>query len=499
MKRIGTGNYPVMLLSLALGTFMAALDTSVVNIAVPVIQAEFGAELATVEWVIISYLLVVSSLLLTFGRLSDIHGHKKVYLAGFCIFTLGSLLCSLSTGIEMLVAFRVVQALGSGMMFSTSSAIITDNVAPEKRGGAFGVIAVAVAAAGCAGPVLGGFLADLLGWQSVFYINVPIGIVGIILAAKWIPKDGEQKASPFDIKGALVLFAALFLILLPLNLAGDGLAPALFFAMLAAGLVLGGIFLIHERRTSFPMIRLTLFRSRVFSASLIAAAFCYMAQYIVVFMMPQYFQNDLLLSPSMAGLAYLPFPLATIVIAPVSGSFSDRHDSRILSSAGMGVMALGLFLVSFARADTSRWYVVLALVLTGIGSGMFQSPNNSAVMGSAPAEQRGAASGTLAMMRNVGMVLGVAAGGALFGVYSLRTKEVLSSSGLTGEALKLASFSGGFRPTFLAAAGFAVLAMVASFVKGKVRRADASVGIPAEGPSDREPGDGSIRREDPGE
>jgi EmrB/QacA subfamily drug resistance transporter len=469
-------NLPLMLLSIAVGTFMSALDTSVVNIALPVIQSRFGASISAVEWVVTSYLLVVSAMLLLFGRFSDLFGHRRVYLAGFGVFTLGSLLCGLSADIGMLIGCRVLQALGGAMMFSTNSAIIVGHVPAEKRGKAFSISAVAVAVACCVGPVAGGALAGAFGWRSIFFINVPVGAAGIALAARFIPKDTETRREPFDVPGSALVFAALFLILLPLDQAGS-MPRALFFALLLAGLAAAAGFLLREAKTEHPLLDLRLFRSRVFSASLAAAVLNYMAQFIMVFLAPFYLEKLRMLPPAAAGLLYIPMPLATMAFAPVSGALSDRFDSRIMSSAGMACMAGGMLMLGFLGMSTPNWYIVLAMVLAGAGSGMFQSPNNSAAMGSAPQDKRGSASGALAMMRNVGMVLGVAASGALFGFFSGRAEASYASAGLSGIDLQQSAFLGGMHITFLAAAAVAVLAMAASLVKGRVRPAGGSVSV----------------------
>lgn len=317
---------------------------------------------------------------------------------------------------------------------------------------------------------MGGILSDIWGWQSIFFINIPIGAVGIFLAAKNIPADEKKVAVPFDIVGSILIFASLFLILLPLDLAGnDDINPLKFYPMLTVGLILAVIFILHEKKARHPMLKIGLFQNRVFSASLVAAVFNYMAQFIMAFLAPFYLEKIRLLSPAMAGALYIPMPLATILIAPISGSFSDRHDSRIISSAGMGVMAIGMFLLSFLKADTSDWYIIIAMILAGSGSGMFQAPNNSAIMNNAPALHRGAASGTLATMRNIGMVMGIAVCGALFNINSNKANFLYTAKGLSGLQLKQASFTYGLHITFIAAAIIALLAMITSLVKGKVK------------------------------
>ncbi len=475
MKASEKEGNPLLLPALAVGTFMSALDTSAVTVAVTAIQRHFAVSLASVEWVITAYLLVISSLLLTFGRLADIRGHRRVYIAGFATFTVGSLLCALSSGIYLLIASRVVQALGAAMMFSSSSAIIANNVPAARRGKAFGIIAVAVASACCVGPVAGGFLVGSFGWQSVFYINIPIGIAGTILAARGIPADKPRVAQRFDAFGAVLVFAALFLILLPLDLsASAGFSRSTFALMLGCGLALGAAFVAWERKTPAPMLRLGLFRNRVYSASLMATTFNFTAQFMMAFLAPYYFQKILALSPAMTGLLYMPMPIATILAAPASGSFSDRHDSRFISSAGMAVMAVALALLSRLDGNTPYWYIIVAMALAGAGSGMFQSPNNSAVMGSVPAEHRGSASGTLATMRNIGMVLGVALSGAIFNAGTSRAAAALRSAASSAPVAAGAAATSGLHLTFLAASLAAVAALCASLVKGNTRLARAS-------------------------
>lgn len=459
-----------IILSVGIGTFMSSLDSSVVNLAMPLIKHSFGVSLAMVEWIITAYLLVVSSLLLTFGRLSDLYGHKRVYQSGFVIFTAGSLLCGLSVNIAMLIACRVLQAVGAGMLFSTGPAIITNAVPPENRGKALSVTAIAVALGLCVGPVAGGTLSTLLGWQSIFFINIPIGIFGMIMVKKNIPVDEKAAVVPFDIAGSVLIFAALSLILLPLDLSGDyHIPPTLFFSSIAAGLLLILFFVALERRRAYPMLKISLFQNRVFSASNAAAVFTYMAEFIMVFLAPFYLETLRGYSALLSGLLYLPMPLATMCVAPVSGSISDRFDSRYISSFGALVMACGLFLLSFLGAHTTIPYIAACMVLTGAGFGMFQTPNNSAIMGNVPAENRGTASGTLATMRNIGMVLGVAVSGALFSHYEAQAKALYASRGQTGHLLQTNAFLYALHLTFLAAAVIALLAMTASFVKGKVK------------------------------
>jgi EmrB/QacA subfamily drug resistance transporter len=457
-------NFPAVV-AVAIGTFMSSLDASVVNVALPVIQNGFRVPLSTVEWVVTAYLLVTSSLLLPFGKLSDIFGHKKVYITGFVVFSLGSLACGLSTTVLMLILCRAAQALGAGMMFSAGPAVITGAVSPERRGKAFSISAVTLAVALCTGPVLGGALATAFGWRSIFFINLPIGAAGVILAVKTIP-GGVPAAARFDWAGSLLIFAALSLILLPLQ-TSTSLPPAVFFILLGAGITMAALFIAAEKKSKHPLLHIDLFKRRVFTAGNLSALLNFTAQFIMIFLAPFYLEKLRHFSPTETGLLYLPMPLATMCVAPVSGIISDRFDNRYISAVGMAFMAAGLFMLSWLASDTPAWYIISALVVTGTGSGLFQTPNNSAVMGCVPPQHRGAASGALAAMRNVGMVMGVAISGALFSFVFNQGGSPVAMESYEDAAARQPAFLAALQVTFLAAAAVALLAMIVSLLGGK--------------------------------
>lgn len=456
-----------VLIAVAVGTFMGPLDSSVVNIALPSIRSYFQVSFSSVEWVVMAYLLIISSLLLTFGRLGDLYGHKRIYIWGFVVFTIGSLLCGLAPSIGFLIAFRVLQAIGAGMLMSMGPAIVTDVAPPQERGKYMGVIAVSVSIALSTGPVLGGFLTAKFGWPSIFYINVPVGILSIILAQQVIPDSGGQGAQPFDIKGAALVFLALVAILLPLSYAEKvGWSNPYIITSLAVGILLFVAFLFLEKRLAHPMVDLSLFKNRLFSMSNLSALLNYVAMFSVVLLMPFYLQQLRGMPPSKAGLMLIPMPLTTMLIAPISGALSDRVDTRYISSLGMAITALGMWLLSNLNFESSNLTVVLALVTVGLGSGIFQTPNNSAIMGAVPPYRRGIASSLLAGMRNVGMVLGVAISGAVFTGRQNYLMKKLAAAGMAGAPLKIQAFTGSIQLAFLVACGIALLAVFTSLVRG---------------------------------
>lgn len=456
-----------VLLTVAIGTFMSALDSSVVNMALPNISAYFQTTLAIIEWIIMSYLLVISSLLLAYGRLGDMFGHRRIYLLGFVIFTAGSVLCGLAPTILLLIFFRGVQAVGAGMLMAVGPAIVTDTVPPEQRGKALSITAVAVAVALTTGPVLGGILTTAFGWQSIFLINIPIGIIGFWLAKQTIPKKPDLSIQPFDFWGAVLIFTALISILLPLSLVERFGWNNLFIILaIGFGLVLAVCFVFLEKGTPFPLFDIKLFKNRQFSMSNLAALLNYMAQYMIILLIPFYLQRLRGLPPAEAGLLYFPMPLTTMVVAPISGILSDRMDSRYLSAAGMAVMAVGMGLLSNLKIDSTNLFLITGLIITGLGIGLFQTPNNSAIMGSVPGNRRGIASGMLATMRNMGMVLGVAVSGALFSASNHWFVNLLQKQGLSGVELEQTAFINALGITYTVGAGLALIAALISLTKG---------------------------------
>jgi EmrB/QacA subfamily drug resistance transporter len=405
-------------LAVGIGTFMSALDGSVVNTILPVIRTYFSSGVSAVEWIVVVYLLVVSSLLLTFGRLGDLHGHKRFYVSGFLIFIASSAVCGLAVSVEMLVIARGVQALGAAMLFANSPAILTKSFPPQQRGQALGMQATMTYLGLTVGPSLGGWLTQAFSWRAVFYINVPVGLAAFGLSVAFIEgkMPGEAASSErFDLVGALLFSAGLICLLLGLNEGQNWgwLSPATLACLLAAVLFLA-VFIWVESRMKYPMLDLSLFRERLFSASTASAVLNYICLYSVIFLMPFYLIQGRGLDPAQAGLLLTAQPIVMAIAAPLSGSLSDRIGSRLLATLGMAILTVGLFLLSRLGADSSNITILLSLAVTGLGTGIFISPNTSALMGSAPRQRQGIASGILATARNVGMVLGVGLAGAIF-------------------------------------------------------------------------------------
>lgn len=440
---------------------MSALDTSVVNTVLPVISRSFGTDVALIEWVVTVYLLVVSGLLLSFGRLGDLRGHKPVYLLGFVIFTLSSALCGISPSAQVLIAFRGLQAIGATMLAANSPAILTKNFPASQRGQALGLQATMTYLGLTVAPSLGGWLTDAFSWRAVFYINIPVGFLALYLSWRFIPRERvERQTENFDLPGAFFFLTGLVSLLFGLNQGhAYGWLSAPILGTIGASVVLLGVFVFIEYRRANPMLDLSLFKHATFSASVASAVFNYICVFSILFLLPFYLLQGRQFTPSYAGLILTAQPIVMAIIAPISGTLSDRIGVRLPSVVGMAILGVGLVLLSRLDGQSAIHSIILALAVSGLGTGAFISPNNSALMGSAPHHRQGIAAGVLATARSVGMVLGIGFAGAIF-------TTVLAQSNPSGqvEGLFVAT-----RISFLASAGVAGLGVITSLVRGETK------------------------------
>jgi EmrB/QacA subfamily drug resistance transporter len=442
-----------VLIAIGTGTFMAALDGSVVNTILPVLRETFNSNVATIEWVVTVYLLVLSGLLLTFGRLGDLRGHKSIYIWGFGIFVTSSALCGAAWSPTLLVVFRGLQAIGGAMLASNAPAIVTGNFPAEQRGRAFGLMSTMTYLGLTVGPSLGGWLTHAFSWRMVFYINVPVGALACILSLIFIPKDSPSETrQKFDLPGAITFIVGLTLLMLGLNKGAIwGWTSPYVLGSLGAALLLAVTFVRIEQGSPSPMLDLSLFRVPLFSASAANAILNYICVNSLAFLMPFYLIQGRGLNPAQAGLLLTVQPVIMAITAPISGSLSDRVGSRIPGMLGMGLLATGLFFLSRLDPTASLWLVVVGLAIAGSGTGTFISPNTSALMGSAPRSRQGIASAVQAAARNFGMVLGIGLAGAIFTTH------------LAQETAN--SLYAGISQGFLVASGIAVLGVVVSAIK----------------------------------
>ncbi len=394
-------------LSVSIGVYMSTLDASIVNISLPTIIQSLNTNLTAVAWVVMAYLIIITGCLLLMGRFSDLYGQRKIYLLGFLIFTIGSALCSFSPTIHLLIGSRMIQGFGASALMANSPAIMITVFPEHERGKALGMLGSVVSAGFLTGPILGGFLVEHLGWRSIFFINLPIGVIGIYLCSKVLDKDVSRGSARVDLQGALLLFSFVASLLLFLNRMARGADPLLWLWFFLS-LISFGLFIISEIRSPSPLVDLKLFRRRLFISSLGASFLSFWVGAAHTFVIPFFLQNILEFSPSKAGMLIFPVALTVMLTAPLGGKFSDRVGVRIPATIGLALSSLTVFSFTLLKPGATDLDILWRQVLIGIGISFFNPANNSAIIGSLPREKVGLASSFLALARNLGMVIGVA-------------------------------------------------------------------------------------------
>ncbi len=388
--------------------FMAVVDGSVVNIALPTITAYFGVNLTLSQWIVTGYLVTMTSLLLVFGRISEYIGRSRVFVLGFFIFTIASLACGLSQTLMQLIFFRVIQAVGASMLFSISGAIIFSIYPKSERGKAMGYVGATVAVGSIAGPVLGGFLVDTLGWEYIFLINVPIGALFIPLALKYLGREEiAARAVRMDWPGAAAMVICMVSLMFMLSsLAGEhavSLAVTAFAMVFVSSLV---AFIFIEKRVPEPLLDLSIFRVYPFSLSILATFLYFAAIFMINVAGPFYFEGVYGLSPSQVGIVFLIMPMIMVIGSPLAGWLYDRHYSPYYSMAGMAIAGVSIIALAVMASSGVLFLVIASFFPMAVGFALFQSPNNTEVMNALPAEKISIASSVSATVRNLGMAIG---------------------------------------------------------------------------------------------
>lgn len=446
--------------AVGVAVFLGTVDGSIVNIALPTIVDDFDTRFGVVQWVPLSYLLTQATLVLGMGRLGDIAGRKTMFVAGFVVFTIGSVLSGLAPGVEWLIVFRVIQGVGSALIFSMQFALITEAFPPSERGRALGINATIVSTGIISGPILGGLIIDAVDWRWIFYVNLPIGIVGILAALRYIPHTKPGIAEPFDFKGAALFFLALLSMLLGLTTGqergfGDSGVVSLY---VIAALALAA-FVITEIRVEHPMLDLGMFRSRDLSVSLIARFATFTAMAGISLILPFYLTDVLDLTPRGVGLAMTALPVTMGITAPLAGAWSDRNGVRRVAMTGLVVLVIAFAVAGLLLdADTPIWSFAVAASLLGLGFGVFQSPNNSAVMSAVPHERFGVASSLITTTRITGWITGIAIMGT---VWAVRTSSY--AGGIAAEDAPPAAQAAGLTDVLVAGVGIVAVVTVLSW------------------------------------
>lgn len=382
--------------------FMAPFMLSSVNVALPALQAEFAADAVLLGWIATAYLLATAMVLVPAGKFADIHGRKKVFLAGIVVYTLGSFFAVLAPDIRWFLAMRAVQGLGAALFVTTSMALIASVFPPEKRGKGIGILVTAVYAGLATGPFAGGFLVQHFGWRSLFWVMLLLGTGSLLLALRFLRGEwAEAREEKFDLPGSLIYAAAVFCLVY-----GSTRMPEQVAWLLAAAGLLGLYLFFRLQRKAFsPIFPVTLLlENRVFLFSSLAALIHYGATFAVTFQLSIYLQYIKEMTPKSAGMVLMIQPVVMALFSAPAGRLSDRVEPRLLASAGMALTTLGLAVFVLLGAHTPVWLVAGNLALLGFGFALFSSPNMSAIMGSVARRQYGLASGTVATMRLLGQM-----------------------------------------------------------------------------------------------
>ena len=446
-------------------------------VALPSIAEELRIELPSVQWVVIGFALVISALLLPMGRLADMLGQKRVYILGSVILMVGAAGAGLSPNLATLLLARILQGVGAAMTQGTGMAIMTSVFPSHERGRAIGLLMTTVGVGAVAGPAIGGVIVDLIHWRAVFFVNIPLGFVGVVATLFVLRRWESERASRgrrFDWTGAVLSTGVLVALLLGLTLAvgrGWTAVPILAAFVLSAGMFVA--FIWWELRIEAPMFNLRFFRERVFSCGISAAFLTFLGQSAVLFLMPFYIQNVLGYSPKIAGLVVMPGALLMAIMGSVSGTLSDKFGWRWFTVGGMVASTIGLLMLSRATDTSPLFEVIPGLILVSGGMGTFYSANSSSVLSAVGRESYGVVSGFLNLVRNSANVISLAIATTIVTVTmgslgfdpSLEAVRTGSVEGVRG------AFTIGMRNAFYVLVALVIASMVVSFLQGRPRPA----------------------------
>jgi EmrB/QacA subfamily drug resistance transporter len=407
------------LAAVAFGLFMIMLDNTVVNVALPSIERDLHVSISSLEWVVTAYALTFAALLITGGKLGDLFGRRRIFIVGIAIFTLSSLACGLAPSAGFLIGARAVQGVGAALMNPASLSIITATFPPRERGQAIGIWAGVSAMALAIGPLIGGLIVDNINWNWIFFINIPVGVVGIVVSQLVIKESRDTShEQSIDLPGLITSSAGLFALTYGL-IEGNrhGWTSPEIVGLFSAAAALLVAFVLLERYQRLPMLDLSLFRIGSFTGSNIVAMLVSLGMFGVFFFVSLYIQNILGWTPTQAGASFLPMTILIILIAPIAGKLSDRIGSRWLMGGGMTLVSISLLLYQRVGLHSTFWTLLPAMLLGGAGIAMTMSPMTAAAMGSVPVDKAGVGSGVLNSFRQLGGSLGIALMGAILASY----------------------------------------------------------------------------------
>ena len=402
------------LLVATLASFFTPFMASAINIALPSIGLEFGADAILLSWIPTAYLLAAAVFAVPFGRIADIHGMKKIFIYGIIIFTVATFLSGAAPSIISLIVFRVLQGIGSAMIFVTGLAIITSVYPPKERGKAIGINVASVYIGLSMGPVLGGILTQYLGWRSIFYVIIPLGLLVIALTALKVKGEwAECKGEKFDTSGSIIYGIALIMLMYGFSM----LPGETGIILLILGIIGILAFVLFELRVKNPVFEVRLFKNITFGFSSLAALINYSSTFAVVFLLSLYLQYIKGLDPQFAGIVLVAQPVVMAITSPIAGRLSDRFSPGLIASIGMAITAISLFCFIFLDNNSSFEFIIAVLLVLGFGLGLFSSPNTNAIMGSVKKRFYGVASATVGTMRLIGQMLSMGVAMLIFSIF----------------------------------------------------------------------------------
>jgi EmrB/QacA subfamily drug resistance transporter len=399
-----------MVISIALATFMTSLDASIVSIAIPTITEEFHTTTGVVSWIIIIYGLLLSSLLLTFGKLADTMGFKKLFMIGLIIFTIGSMLSGMASSIEDLIAYRGLQAVGGSIMAALTLAMVSHYLPADCKGKGLGVVSTFMALGVALGPVIGGVLTQYLSWRWIFFVNIPVCLIALLMGQRYIPADEKMTAKKkgFDIPGAVLFFTSIFAFLLAMNMGSEwGWTSIAIIGLFILAVISLGLFILCESKVSSPMLKLALVRNRNILAENFAGLAIMGSVGGMFLLMPFYFEIILGKTTSETGFLLLSSSVAIMIFGMISGKLSDRSGSRKLCIAGTVITTAAFCILSTLGVGTSIIVVLLGLFILGVGFGFYLSPASNLILRQTSKEDEGVSTGLLNTTRNLGYVIGL--------------------------------------------------------------------------------------------
>ncbi|WP_407309254.1 MFS transporter [Desulfosporosinus sp. SB140] len=458
----------------SLGALLSVLSSNTLIIALPDIMKELHASMNSIIWTVMIYMLAITILVPSIGRIADMIGRKKLFVGGFIIFTIGSVLCGFSATAWQLILFRLIQSIGGALLLAVSTPIVADAFSRGELGKALGINGMIISVGSVIGPILGGAFVSI-GWRWIFYINLPIGIIGTIWAWSQL-KEVERlpQKQKFDWLGTLFFTIGMLTLLVALTLGGfKGWLNSSTIILFALAIFFMVAFVNIENKIDEPMLDLSLFKSRILAFAFTSNLLNGIARGAVTFLLVFYFQGIKGIDPVMAGILLTPFAISMMIMAPISGRLSDRYGSRVLSSLGLLISALGLIGMMEIKESTSILELAIWMFIAGLGSGMFFSPNTSAIMGAVAPERRGIAGGVRTMMNNAGSVISMALSMAI--ISSSITPEALqglfAGTQVGSQGIAIAQFITGLRTAFAISFFMSLLAAVISYMRGSERSA----------------------------